>query len=90
MTASLTMTKERYVDVAFEGSVKHKIKGEKSSRYIRGDQRQALKNLFHSGKKVGKEYMDSIMKKDGDELIAGNFDGIGKTRHVLQKKFIRR
>ncbi len=84
--ANLTMQHgNREVQVTYTGTLKHKIKGEKNARRISGNERQQLKNKFQCGKEVMKEYQERLNAKSGDDLVAGNFDGVGNTRSVLQK-----
>ena len=72
------------VDVKYFGNVKHKIT-EKQARYIRKGERQVLKGVFENGKMPSKQFKESVKAKDTRSLIAGNYDGIGKTTSVLQK-----
>ena len=84
VNVKLRMTVLPVVDAKYTGHVKHIIT-EKQARYIRKGERQTMKKVFEDGKMPSKHMKQSIHVKDTKSLIAGNYDGIGKTASVLQK-----
>ncbi len=84
MKAELLMTWSGEVTVLYKGSISHNYRDCKS-RFVWKKDRRTLYELFANGKKPMKEHSDRMAEKEGHTLLCGNFDGIGRTRSVLQK-----
>jgi Ubiquitin carboxyl-terminal hydrolase/Ulp1 protease family, C-terminal catalytic domain len=84
VTFTLTMYNDTRVVVHYNGSIKHPLFG-KWARPIRSTERRMLQDQFMYGRKPYSVYVDKLQSKTGNQLIAGNYDGIGKSRCVLRK-----
>ena len=81
--ASLKAFTERLVNVYYSGILKHDIT-EKHARPICGTERKQKMNTLHTVN-ASKHYMSALLNKSSEELVAGNFNGIGCTKSVLRK-----
>ena len=81
---SLVMYDEITVHVQYTGSIRHPLCGQ-WARPIRTNERNVLRKQFSFGRKPYSVYVEKLNSKTGDELLAGNYDGIGKSKHVLRK-----
>ena len=72
----------------FSGKLRHPLFG-RWSRPVRKAERSNLKHIlksvFRKGTKPYTVYMNTISTKSPESLIAGNYDGLGRTPSVLQK-----
>lgn len=78
------MDDKKIVHATISPKVNHQIT-EYHARPIRGKQRQKLRNLFKSGKKPYKHYLEEMKKTPMDVKIAGNFSNFGNTTRTLQE-----
>ena len=81
---TLEMYVEVKVHVYYSGSIKHPLCGQ-WARPIRGLERNKLQQQFAHGRKPFSVYVEKLNMKTGSELLAGNYDSIGKSSHVLRK-----
>ena len=81
---SLEMYDEVTVHVYYTGNIKHPLCGQ-WARPIRGLERNRLQQQFAHGRKPFSVYVERLNMKTGSELLAGNFDSIGKSSYVLRK-----
>jgi len=72
------------VSVQYQGNIKHPlfIPG---ARPIRTTERKSLHEIFARGQKPYSVYAERLRLKTGLQLVAGNFDGMGKSQAVLRK-----
>jgi len=78
------MYDEVKVHVYYSGSIKHPL-CDIWARPIRGLERNKLQQQFAHGRKPFSVYVENLNMKTGSELLAGNYDSIGKSSHVLRK-----
>lgn len=78
------MTTPKIVNVYYSGNLKHKVT-EQQARPIRATQRETLKESFRNGGKPLKYFLKAFEKKDTDQIISGNCDGVGKDTHVYRQ-----
>ena len=80
----LEMFDRKSVRVTYTGNINHDV-NEQHCRYIRGNERQELKDEFKGGIKPLVKYLECVDKHTPEELIAGNIDGFGKNTRVLNQ-----
>ena len=81
---TLEMYDEVTVHVYYTGNIKHPLCGQ-WARPISGLERNRLQEQFAHGRKPFSVYVEKLNMKTGSELLAGNYDHIGKSSHVLRK-----
>jgi len=72
------------VQVKYTGSIRHPLCGE-WARPIRTTQHNVLRKQFFFGRKPYSVFVKKLNAKTGFQLLAGNYGGIGKSKHVLRK-----
>ena len=83
VTFNLYMHSESDVTVKYNGNIRHPLLG-RYARPIRKKERNDLKQEFRLGKKPYAHFLKTVASKSGEELLSGNFDGIGKSPSVLK------
>ena len=61
----------------------------RQSRPIRRHNKNNLKNRFSHGCKPRKLYLKTMQTKSGCTIMAGNYDGLGSSPHVLRKHQVK-
>lgn len=78
------MTSPKIVNVYYSRNLKHKVT-EQQARPIRATQREIIKESFRNGGKPLRYFLKEYEKKDTDQIISGNCDGVGKDTHVFRQ-----
>jgi hypothetical protein len=84
VTVTLKIRKLPVVEVTYTGNILHRVSDMKA-RNISGHERQVLKETFKRGERPLNEYIHKLGEKSSDELVAGNFDGMGTNVNVFRK-----
>lgn len=84
VTFKLAITNLPTVNVTYSGVVVHNVKDARA-RNICGATRDILKQTFKHGEKPMKEYINKLNEKSSDQIIAGNFDGLGINASIFRK-----
>jgi len=83
VTFKLHMINESDVVITYTGNICHPLFG-RFSRPIRKGERNELIKEFRYGKKPYAHFIETLAQKPGEEFLAGNFDGVGKSSGVLR------
>ena len=83
-TFRICMFDKTKVHVHNTGKIRHPLFG-RWSRPVRKLERANMKSVFRKGTKPYTVYMDTISTKSTQSLIAGNYDGLGRTSSVMQR-----
>ncbi len=76
---------EKILTVTYSGSIKHAA-GERHSRFIKGNERNELKKLFHKGPdKPSMVYQAKKAELSGDAMASGNRTDCGVQRTTMRK-----